>query len=104
MSTKNNIKEDKENPKLDATVKIVWYTLNTILVIYALVLFILGKYCKRKDSLSYVIIFFFLFNYFLQKNYPEENKGILNLDSARVTEIRNYGDKEDKKIPFIEAN
>ena len=37
------------------TVRNVWLILNSILILYALILFCYGKYFKRKDSLSYVI-------------------------------------------------
>ena len=36
-------------------VKNLWIILNVILVIYAIVLFIYGKYFRHKDSLSLVI-------------------------------------------------
>jgi hypothetical protein len=36
-------------------VKNLWIILNSILVVYAIALFIYGKYCKHKDSLSLVI-------------------------------------------------
>ena len=40
-------------------VKILWVVLNSILVLYAIILFIYGRYCRHKDSLSLVINFFF---------------------------------------------
>ena len=36
-------------------VKNLWIILNSILVLYAILLFIYGKYFKHKDSLSLVI-------------------------------------------------
>ena len=36
-------------------VKNLWIILNSILVLYAIILFIYGKYFKHKDTLSYVI-------------------------------------------------
>ena len=48
--SENNDKTDN----LD-TVKNVWIILNSILVVYALILFCYGKYFRHKDSLSYVI-------------------------------------------------
>ena len=39
-------------------VRNVWLILNSILILYALILFCYGKYFKRKDSLSYVIHIF----------------------------------------------
>ena len=37
------------------TIRNVWLGLNSVLIIYALILFCYGKYFKHKDSLSYVI-------------------------------------------------
>ena len=42
------------NDDLD-TIRNVWLGLNSVLIIYALILFCYGKYFKHKDSLSYVI-------------------------------------------------
>ena len=36
-------------------VRKVWIILNAVLVFYALILFLYGKFFKQKDSLSYVI-------------------------------------------------
>lgn len=35
-------------------IKYLWIILNIVLVVYAIILFIYGKYFKRKDSLSLV--------------------------------------------------
>ena len=40
-------------------VKNLWIILNSILVLYAIILFIYGKYFKHKDTLSYVIYILF---------------------------------------------
>jgi hypothetical protein len=49
-------------------VKILWVVLNSILVLYAIILFIYGRYCRHKDSLSLVIhIFFNLFFIHIEK-------------------------------------
>ena len=40
-------------------VKNLWIILNSILVLYALILFIYGKYCRHKDTLSYVSHIYF---------------------------------------------
>ena len=57
--------KNQDNSQVDHSVTSLWIILNLVLVIYALILFIYGKYCRRKDSLSYVIIFVILYNYFL---------------------------------------
>ena len=36
-------------------VKNLWIILNSLLVLYAIILFIYGKYCRHKDYLSLVI-------------------------------------------------
>lgn len=41
-------------------VKTLWIILNASLVLYAIALFIYGKYCRHKDSLSLVINNIFL--------------------------------------------
>ena len=45
---------DENGSDLD-TIRNVWLGLNSVLIIYALILFCYGKYFKHKDSLSYVI-------------------------------------------------
>jgi hypothetical protein len=42
-------------------VKNLWIILNAVLVVYAIGLFIYGKYFRHKDSLSLVIHIFFNF-------------------------------------------
>ena len=42
-------------------VKILWVVLNSILVLYAIILFIYGRYCRHKDSLSLVIHIFLIY-------------------------------------------
>ena len=37
------------------SVKVLWIVLNAILIVYAIFLFVYGKYFRHKDSLSYVI-------------------------------------------------
>ena len=46
-------------------VKTLWIILNASLVLYAIALFIYGKYCRHKDSLSLVINNNFLIFYFI---------------------------------------
>ncbi len=46
---------DKDNDDDLDSVKNVWIILNIVLVVYALILFIYGKFFKHKDSLSLVI-------------------------------------------------
>ena len=55
---------DKDNDDDLDSVKNVWIILNIVLVVYALILFIYGKYFKQKDSLSLVI-----HNYLIYINY-----------------------------------
>ena len=42
-------------------VKILWVVLNSILVLYAIILFIYGRYFRHKDSLSLVIHIFIIY-------------------------------------------
>ncbi len=37
------------------SVRVLWIVLNAILIVYAIFLFVYGKYFRHKDSLSYVI-------------------------------------------------
>ena len=46
-------------------VKNLWIVLNSILVLYAIILFIYGRYFKHKDSLSIVIHSFLIYSFFI---------------------------------------
>ena len=82
-------------------VKILWVVLNSILVLYAIILFIYGRYCRHKDSLSLVIKIFLIYFLFTQKNIPDDNKGMFGReDSLRITENKEL---DDKKINLIES-
>jgi len=48
------------------TEKIIWIISNLILILYAIILFIYGKYIRKKDSINFVKLFLtknFLFNH-----------------------------------------
>ena len=82
-------------------VKILWVVLNSILVLYAIILFIYGRYCRHKDSLSLVIHIFIIYFLISQKNIPDDNKGMFGReDSIRITENKEL---DDKKINLIES-
>lgn len=50
-------------------VKNLWIVLNSILVLYAIILFIYGRYFKHKDSLSIVIHSFLIYSFFYIEAY-----------------------------------
>lgn len=85
-------------------IKYLWIILNIVLVVYAIILFIYGKYFKRKDSLSLVsynhLIIFNIF--FIQKNITDDNKLMYGRteDSIRITENKEL---DEKKINLIES-
>ena len=53
-------------------VKILWVVLNSILVLYAIILFIYGRYFRHKDSLSLVIHIFIIYFLMIIKECSEE--------------------------------
>ena len=67
---------------------ILWTILNSIVLLYAILLFIYGKFIRKNEILSLVNIIFniyiiFKLYYLLQKSYPEENKTIREEESIR---------------------
>ena len=82
-------------------VDITWIILNVIVLIYAIVLIIYGMYFRKNEILS-LVINNILINFFIQKNYPGDSKGIHRMeDSIRVAHNNIYSN-EDKNINLIE--
>ena len=88
------------------SVRVLWIVLNAILIVYAIFLFVYGKYFRHKDSLSYVIYKIYnIFFYFVQKSITEDNRGIFSRpdDSLRINENKSNLDIDDKKEHLIET-
>ena len=76
----------------------LWFILDGIILLYAVFLFIYGKFFRHKDSILLVRLIFILL---LQKNYPEDNKGIFRTeDSIRVP--INKDNDDSKRVKLIE--
>ena len=81
-------------------IKNLWIILNSILVLYAIILLIYGKYFRNKDSLSIVTHNFL--NIFIQKNIAVDNKGTFGRADDSIRNIENK-ELDDKKINLIET-
>ena len=73
---------------MDDSEFILWTILNSIVLLYAILLFIYGKFIRKNEILSLVniiinIYIIFKLYYLLQKSYPEENKTIREEESIR---------------------
>ena len=62
--------------------KKIWILLNVLLIIYAIILLIYGKYVRKKESYIFVKYNFynkiFLYTIYLQKSYIDGDKGLFD--------------------------
>ena len=77
-------------------IKNLWIILNSILVLYAIILLIYGKYFRNKDSLSIVTHNLLIF---IQKHITEDNKDVFG---RAEDSIRDNKELDDKKINLLE--
>ena len=87
------------------TPKNIWFILNIILILYGLILFFIGKFTGRKNTLSFVNLFYIIKILIIQKNILEQNT--INIgrpeESIRVTEIKNNNSlNDDKNINLLD--
>ena len=86
--------------------KNIWFILNVILILYGLILFFIGKFTGRKNTLTFVNLFYIINILIIQKNILEQNT--INIgrpeESIRVTEIKNNNNSlnDDKNINLLD--